>query len=49
MKLFSKEVKNMNELDEVLKNNSEISKEYEVAEIVEENIEFNKEEILDVK
>ena len=34
MKLFSNEVKNMNELKEVLKNNSEISKEYEVAVIV---------------
>ena len=34
MKLFSKEVKDMNELNEVLKNNSEISKEYEVAVIV---------------
>jgi len=34
MRLFSKEVKDMNELNEVLKNNSEISKEYEVAVIV---------------
>lgn len=34
MKLFSKEVKDMNELNEVLKNNNEISKEYEVAVIV---------------
>lgn len=34
MKLFSKEVKDMNELNEVLKNNSEVSKEYEVAVIV---------------
>jgi len=34
MKLFSKEVKDMNELNEILKNNSEISKEYEVAVIV---------------
>lgn len=34
MKLFSKEVKDMNELKEVLKNNNEISKEYEVAVIV---------------
>lgn len=34
MKLFSKEIKDMNELNEVLKNNSEISKEYEVAVIV---------------
>ena len=34
MKLFSKEVKDMNELSEILKNNSEISKEYEVAVIV---------------
>ena len=34
MKLFSKEVKDMNELNEILKNNKEISKEYEVAVIV---------------
>ncbi len=34
MKLFEKEVKDMNELNEVLKNNSEISKKYEVAVIV---------------
>ena len=34
MKLFSKEVKDMNELNEVLKSNTEISKEYEVAVIV---------------
>ncbi len=34
MKLFSKEVKDMNELNEILKNNSEISREYEVAVIV---------------
>lgn len=34
MKLFSKEVKDMNELNEVLKNNKEILKEYEVAVIV---------------
>lgn len=34
MKLFSKEVKDMNELNEVLKDNKDISKEYEVAVIV---------------
>lgn len=34
MKLFSKEVKDMNELNEILKDNSEVSKEYEVAVIV---------------
>lgn len=34
MRLFSKEVKDINELNEVLKNNSEISKKYEVAVIV---------------
>ena len=34
MKLFSKEVKDMNELNEIIKNNKEISKEYEVAVIV---------------
>lgn len=34
MKLFSKEVKDMNKLNEILKNNSEISKEYQVAVIV---------------
>ncbi len=34
MKLFSKEVINMNELNEVLKDNNEISKECEVAVIV---------------
>ena len=34
MKLFSKEVKDMSELNEVLKNNNEVSKEYEVAVIV---------------
>ena len=34
MKLFSKEVKDMNELNEILKNNKEISKECEVAVIV---------------
>lgn len=30
MKLFSQEVKDMNELNEVLKSNKEISKEYEL-------------------
>lgn len=34
MKLFSKEVKDMNELNEVLKDNNEITKEYEVAVII---------------
>ena len=34
MELFSKEVKDTNELNEILKNNKEISKEYEVAVIV---------------
>lgn len=34
MKLFSQEVKDMNELNEVLKNNNEVSKDYEVAVIV---------------
>ena len=34
MRLFSKEVKDINELNEVLKNNSEVSKKYEVAVIV---------------
>lgn len=34
MKLFSKEVKDMTELNEVLRNNNEVSKEYEVAVIV---------------
>jgi len=34
MKLFSQEVKDMNELNEILKNNNEVSKEYEVAVIV---------------
>lgn len=34
MKLFSKEVKDMSELNEVLKNNNEVSKEYEVAVVV---------------
>lgn len=34
MRLFSKEVKDMNELNELLKNNSAISKQYEVAVIV---------------
>lgn len=34
MKLFSKEIKDMNELNEILKSNKEISKEYEVAVIV---------------
>lgn len=34
MKLFSKEVKDMNELNEVLKDNNEIKKEYEVAVII---------------
>lgn len=34
MKLFSKEVKDMTELNEVLKNNNEVSKDYEVAVIV---------------
>ncbi len=34
MKLFSQEVKDMNELNEFLKNNNEVSKEYEVAVIV---------------
>lgn len=34
MKLFSKEVKDMNELNKIIKNNKEISKEYEVAVIV---------------
>lgn len=34
MKLFEKEVKDMNELNEILKNNNEISGEYEVAVIV---------------
>lgn len=34
MQLFSQEVKNMKELNELLKNNNDISKEYEVAVIV---------------
>ena len=34
MKLFSQEVKNMNELKEVLKDNKDVSKEYKVAVIV---------------
>lgn len=34
MKLFSREVKDMNELKEVLKNHNNLSKEYEVAVIV---------------
>lgn len=34
MELFSKEVKDISELREVIKNNSEISKEYKVAVIV---------------
>lgn len=34
MKLFSKEVKDINELNEVLKDNNEITKEYEVAVII---------------
>ena len=34
MQLFSKEVKDMNELNEILRNNKEISKKYEVAVIV---------------
>lgn len=34
MKLFEKEVKDMNELNEILKNNNEISGKYEVAVIV---------------
>lgn len=33
MQLFSKEVKDRNELNEILKNNTKISKEYEVAVI----------------
>lgn len=33
MKLFSKEVKDMTELNEVLKSNKDISKDYEVAVI----------------
>ena len=42
MKLFSKEVKDMNELNKVIKNNNEISKEYEVAVIVYAFDEENK-------
>ena len=34
MKLFSQEVKNMKELNEILKTNNDISREYEVAVIV---------------
>ena len=34
MELFTQEVKNMKELKEILKDNNEISKDYEVAVIV---------------
>ena len=39
MRLFSQEVKDMNKLNEVLKNSNEVSKDYEVAVIVRNNKE----------